>query len=163
MIAWLTFVWVSLWGDVTLGNLVSGVAVGTAVVAAFPDALPRPGGRVRPWPAVLFAGYFAWRLFVANAVVAWEVLTPDNASVREGIVAVPVDDCSDAVVTVIANAISLTPGTLTIEVRRNPTVLFVHVLHLHSIERTRQEVHRLERLARRAFGAPDAPTREVHA
>ena len=163
MVAWLTFVWVSLWGDLSVGNVLAGAAVGAALVSAFPDALPRPGGRLRPWPALVFAGYFAWRLVVANAVVAWEVLTPDNTSVREGIVAVPVDECSDAVVTVIANAISLTPGTLTIEVRRDPTVLFVHVLHLRSIEHTREEVQRLERLARRAFGAPRGENREVTA
>lgn len=151
-LAWLTFVWVSLWGDLTVANILAGVAVGSLMLAVFPDAGPRSVGSIRPLPAVLFVGYFLWRLLVANLVVTWEVLTPNNESVSEGIVAVPIADASDALVTLIANAISLTPGTVTLEVRRDPTVLYVHVLHLRSIEETREEVHRLERLARRAFG-----------
>lgn len=150
---WLIVVWVSLWGDVSAANIVGGAGVAAAALLLFPSAGPRRGFTFRPLHAARFAGYFFYKLIEANAVVAWEVLTPNNAGVREAVVAVPLGDHhSDAVVTLIANAISLTPGTLTLEVRRDPTVLLIHVLHLRSVEDTRAQVRRLEHLAVRAFG-----------
>lgn len=152
MAAWLVVVWVALWSDISVANILGGSLVAFAVLALFPTAGPRPGFTVRPLHAVRLAAYFLYKLVEANIVVAWEVLTPNNDSVREGVVAVEVTGASDAVVTVLANAISLTPGTLTLDVVREPTMLFVHVLHLRSVERTRAEVHRLETLVLRAFG-----------
>lgn len=152
MALWLVVVWVALWGDLSVANVAGGLLVAGVLLALFPGAGPRRGFTIRPLQLLIFLGYFAAKLVEANAVVAWEVLTPSNAGVREGVVAVPVTGASDAVVTVLANAISLTPGTLTLDVRRDPTVLFVHVLHLKSIEATRAEVHRLETLVLRALG-----------
>lgn len=161
---WLVFVWVALWGDFTPGNAVGGVLVATALLVMFPDAGPSGRFAVRPFAALHFLGHFIYKLVEANAVVAWEVITPNNEGVNEGIVAVPVTGASDAVVTILANAISLTPGTLTLEVRDDPPMLFIHVLHLRSIEQTRADVKRLETLARRAFAqgdSPRPPTEEV--
>ena len=64
--------------------------------------------------------------------------------------------------TIVANAVSLTPGTLTLEVSATePPVLYVHVLHLHDIEEAREDVRTLTRLVREALpvrGAPPAAT-----
>lgn len=148
---WLVFVWVALWGDVTWGNVAGGALVAAALLTLFPHAGPSGTLVVRPFAALRFLGHFIFKLVEANAVVAWEVITPNNENVNEGIVAVPMEDASDGLITLLANAISLTPGTLTLEVRDHPPMLFVHVLHLRSIEQTRADVHRLESLARRAF------------
>ena len=149
---WLTAVWVALWGDVSVANVAGGAAVAVALLVVFPGTGSSAGFVVRPVAALRFLAYFAYKLVEANIVVGWEVITPSNRGVREAIVAVPVVGASDAVVTLLANAISLTPGTLTLEVQREPPTLFVHVLHLRSIERSRADVHRLEGLALRAFG-----------
>lgn len=165
---WLVIVWVALWGELTVANVVGGIVVAALALSLFPSAGPRAGITIRPLHALRFMAYFLYKLIEANAVVAWEVLTPNNESVREAVVAVRVAGASDAVVTILANAISLTPGTLTLDVRRDPPpleqakpvaddgVLFVHVLHLRSIEATRADVHRLETLVLRAFGDRDA-------
>ena len=154
--AWLVVVWVALWGDLTWGNIVGGGLVAATLLTIFPSAGPRGDLVFRPLAALRFLAYFTYKLVEANAVVAWEVITPNNDSVHEGIVAVAVTGASEGVVTLLANAISLTPGTLTLEVRNDPPMLFVHVLHLRSIERTRDEVHKLETLALRAFAQPAA-------
>lgn len=158
LVGWLVVVWMALWGDLSLANLLSGVAVAVGLVVAFPEAGPRPLRRLRPARALAFLGYFLYKLVEANIVVAWEIVTPNNDSINEGIVAVPVTGASDAAITVLANAISLTPGTLTLEVSRDPPVLYVHVLHLRDLEQVRRELYRLERLALRAF-ASDAALR----
>lgn len=150
-LAWLVLVWIALWGDLSVANVLSGVAVASLLLMAFPHAGPGPAGTLRPLRALVFLAYFTYRLVEANLVVAWEVITPNNESINEGIVAVPVTGASDAVITILANAISLTPGTLTLEVSRDPAVLYVHVLHLRDIEAVRRDVHTLETLALRAF------------
>jgi multicomponent Na+:H+ antiporter subunit E len=67
---------------------------------------------------------------------------------------------SDALVTLVANSITLTPGTATIDVREHedgsPPTLYVHVLHFGDVESIRRDVLRLEQLAVRAFGSAEA-------
>ena len=70
--------------------------------------------------------------------------------------AVPLRGCSDAVVTLIADAITLTPGTLTLEVRRDPLTLYVHALDVRDVTVLQQDVRTLEVLAVKAFGDADA-------
>lgn len=149
LVTWLTLVWVLLWEGLTPANVAGGLVVATGLVLLFP---PRGAGRhrVRPLALLHLAGHFAVKLVQSNLVLAWEVLTPRNRIV-EGIVAVPLDEDADGIITLVANAVSLTPGTLTIEVRRAPTVLYVHVLHLRSREAARAEVLTLHRLAVAAF------------
>lgn len=155
-VAWLTLVWVALWEEASAANVLSGLALAVGSLAAFGRHVPEgAGGRFRPLAAIRFAAYFAWKLVEASALVAWEIVTPRNR-ITEGIVAVPVRDVSDTVTTIVANAISLTPGTLTLEVARDPSVLYVHVLHLRDVEAVRRDVLHLESLAIAAFGSARA-------
>lgn len=155
-VAWLTLVWVALWEEASAANVLSGLAVAVSSLLLFGRHVPQgAGGRLHPVAVTHFAVYFAWKLVEASALLAWEVVTPRNRIV-EGIVAIPVRGVSDTVTTVVANAISLTPGTVTIEVAHDPTVLYVHVLHLHDVEAVRRDVLYLEALAIRAFGSPQA-------
>lgn len=158
-VLFLVMIWVALWRSISPAVLGSGLLVSIVVMLAFPAPAPRPFRTFRPLVAVRFALYFGYKLVQANLVVAWEVITPKN-KINEGVVAVPLRDTGDAVVTLIANAISLTPGTLTVEVRRHPTVLYIHVLHLKSVEEVRRDIYRLESLALGAF-APGALESEV--
>lgn len=153
---WLLLVWVALWESVTVGTVLGGIAVGLVLTTVFPLTRDPSGGHFRPVAALRFLGYFLWKLVEANAIVAWEVITPSNESVNEGVVAVPITGASDLVITLVANAISLTPGTLTLEIERDPAVLYVHVLHLRTIEQVRLDVLQLEERVLRAFGSEDA-------
>lgn len=154
-VTWLTVVWVALWGDLSAANILAGLAVSGMLVSLFPPSPPGVAGTLRPAPTIHFALYFAWKLIEASMILAWEVVTPRNR-INQGIVAIPIQGVSDTLTTLVANAISLTPGTVTIEIRRRPTVLYVHVLHLHDIEAVRREAQYLEVLAIRAFGSARA-------
>lgn len=153
-LAWLVALWLALWGEISVANVVAGIVVALAVGAL---AGTRRSGQivVRPLHVLRFACYFAFKLVEASLIVAREVLAR-RRRIRTGIVAVPLHGCSDAVVTLIADSISLTPGTLTVEVTTEPQTLFVHVLHLRDVEQVRRDVRRLEVLVVRAFGTADA-------
>lgn len=89
------------------------------------------GARKSPaaWVAagVRFALFFAWELVVANLRVAWLVMNP-RAHLRPAIVALPLDVRSDAAIQLLAATITLTPGTLSIDVSGDRRTLYVHVV-----------------------------------
>lgn len=154
VIGWLSIVWAALWGDFDLANLLAGAFVSAAIVAMFPIEQPFTP-HARPIATARLLAVFVWRLIAASAVVAWEILTP-SSRINEGIVAVPVRGMSDLLRMIVANAISLTPGTLTLEVDRDGEMLYVHVLHLRDIESVRREIGELAVLVVKAFGSPEA-------
>ena len=153
---WLVVLWQLLWRDASVANTISGVVVAVLVALVSPQ-LPRtvPRHRVRPVDLLRFLGYFAWLLVVSNVVVAREIVTPRDR-IRSGIVSVPLAGSSDLATTVLADAITLTPGTLSLEVRQDPPTLYVHVLHVRDVEGVRRDIHRLQRMVVRAIGSADA-------
>jgi multicomponent Na+:H+ antiporter subunit E len=156
----LTAVWVCLWGDLTIANVVGGVAVALGCLAAVPLDAPERRGRLRPIAALQYAVFFAKELLVANVVVAVEVVTPGNRD-NEGIVALPlVPSCSPTVMMVIVNSIGLTPGTVVVDIAEDPATLYVHVLHLDDHDESVRQLLELERRAIAAFGS-DAALAEV--
>jgi len=152
---WLAALWVVLWGEVTVANVVGGLAVAVVVLWAVPLRARRGALTVRPLAALRLLSFFVVQLVVSTGVVVVAIMSPSRR-VRTGIVAIPVRGCSDGVVTLVANFITLTPGTLTLEVRRDPMTLYVHVLHVEDVESVRRDVLHLERLAVRAFGSREA-------
>lgn len=155
-LATLVVVWVALWQDVSIANVLSGLLLSVTLLFFFRSE-PRRMLPIRPIAATRFLLYFLWKLVQASVIVAWEVATPRNR-INEGIVAISIRGPSDGLVTLVANAISLTPGTLTVDARRDPAVLYVHVLHLGEVDELRREVLHLEMLAIRAFGPREAVT-----
>lgn len=157
LVVWLTLVWALLWGDFGLASLAAGAAVALFVVW-----IGRPADvhgmqltSFHPLSALVFVAYFAVQLVKSNLQVAWTVVSP-RPNVHTAIVAVPMHVDSDGIVTVVANAVTLTPGTLTVDVHESddgtPPVIYVHVLQFADVESVRTEVLHLERLAVRAFG-----------
>ena len=160
-VAWLTGLWVLLWRDASIPNILGGLVIGGLCVLLSPG---RPGAiehRIRPLAFLKFLGVFAVKLVEANIVLAREVVTPEN-HIKTGIVAVPIPGASDLVLTIVANAVSLTPGTLTLDTRLEPEpTVYVHVLHLHDLDRARAEVVEIADLVQAALPRRTAAVEET--
>jgi multicomponent Na+:H+ antiporter subunit E len=74
---------------------------------------------------VLLAGFVLYELVLSSLRVAWDVVTP-RAYRTPGIIAVPLDAETDLEIAVVANLVTLTPGTLSLEVIESSRTLFVH-------------------------------------
>lgn len=135
-------VWLALWGDLSWANLASGLLV-VALVGLMIRPVPRRH-KVNPVALVVLVAIFFWRLITSSAIVVRTVLFPTPERLRSGLVAIPLRKDSPLVATVVADAISLTPGTLTMEVRGAPPVLYVHVLGLGDPQEIRDDVRGLE-------------------
>ena len=114
-------------------EFVIGLGVGTAVAFGFRRLYaPRVSllGVVRAAPpALLYLLTFLKELVVANLTVASIVLSP-SMPINPRVVEVPLRVRSDAAVTTIANSITLTPGTLTMDHDRETNALYVHSINV---------------------------------
>jgi multicomponent Na+:H+ antiporter subunit E len=155
----LTLVWFALWGSVSWANLLGGLGAATVAIWILPSRQRSGGLGFRPIHAVRLVGYFLWRLAVATVIVAWEIVTPKDRT-RPAIVSVPLATTHPTIIAGVANMVSLTPGTITIDVAMDPTTLYIHVLHFESAARTRADIAMLERYLVAAVPARSAAQRE---
>ena len=155
VIVWLTLVWVALWGDLSAANVLGGLAVALVVCLVFPLPPLRMRLHVRPLRLCWLVLRFLGDVVVASAEVTWTTLQfhrqPQNA-----VIEVDLRTHSDFVLTVVAEMVSLVPGSLVVEARRSTHTLFLHVLDardLAGVDKMRRQVFALERRVVLAFGA----------
>jgi multicomponent Na+:H+ antiporter subunit E len=135
LIVVLAVIWAAVTGNFSGINLLFGGIAGGVVVLLLRSTLVRRNG-LRRWSRIVsLAVLFLYELFLSASRVAIEVLRPDvREKLRPAIVAVPLTVKSDDEITLLANLITLTPGTLSIDVSPDRSMLFVHVLTLDDRE-----------------------------
>lgn len=153
-----TIIWTLAWGSVSFANVLGGAAVGVLLLAITPDStggLRSWNSPLRPLAALRFLGYVVVQVVKSNGVLSREVITR-HSGINTGVIAVPLPECSDGLITLITNTMALTPGTMPLQVDRNPTVLYIHILQLSDIEAARRDAQHLAELAYGAFGSESA-------
>jgi multicomponent Na+:H+ antiporter subunit E len=151
----LVALWLLAWGDATLANVISGVAVASALLVAFPPAR-RVEVRINPVGAVRLIGYVVTQLLISNLVMARQILRI-HPTMHPGVLAHRLQTPSEEVITVMSSVIALSPGTMTVDVDEDSTTIYVHFLLLHDVAAARASLARLECLTVRAISEPDAP------
>ena len=149
---WLLGVWLVLWSDLSIANIVSGLLVAGVVILTF-EGWRAGTVAIRPIRAARFAGHFLYKLVESSVIVAQAVVAP-RGRIHTSIVAVPLRGGSDAMLTLVADVVNLTPGTLVLEVGHDPPMLYLHALDGRDAAHLRRSVHRIEALAINAFGDP---------
>jgi multicomponent Na+:H+ antiporter subunit E len=152
-----TVMWVLAWGTLSVANIVGGLAVACFLLLVSPD---RTGARgritFRPAAAARFAGFALVQIARSNVLLIRAVLAR-QPRLHTGVMAVPLRECSEELLTIVTNVMALTPGTSPIHVTRFPTVIYVHVLDMRDAGATRRDVQRLADLAFDAFGPTATP------
>lgn len=159
-LAWLLFIWLTLRGVVTWADLMAGILIITWLLAFFrPAKRQLHSGRVRPLALLGTLLWFGWKLVEANVHVALAVLAPARIRNTRAIIAVPVAPMSETVSMLLANAISLTPGTFIVDFRPSPPTMYIHVLQLTEVKQARLRFLELQRRIVRAVGSADGVAR----
>lgn len=136
----LAVVWAAMIEPFSPLNLLLGWVIGYAVLSLVSRSMGVKSVYVtKVRIAVLFFLFFIAELVKANARVAYYTLSP-LSRMRPGIVAIPLEEMSDLEMTSLANLITLTPGTLSVDVTDDRRTLFVHFMHVEDAERARREV-----------------------
>ena len=127
LFATLLLFWILLNGSVAPGTLAVGLAVAAVIAWAFRDTLSvLSGHKLTPaafWATLRFVGYFLKELVKANLQMAAIVLNP-RLPISPAIVGAEVKLTHPVARLLLANAITLTPGTLSVSYRGN--TLYVH-------------------------------------
>jgi multicomponent Na+:H+ antiporter subunit E len=97
----------------------------------------------RIWAIFVLCGLFVYELFISSFRVAWDVITPRHRAVP-GILAVPLYAREPGEIAILANFISLTPGSLSLDVAADRSVLFVHLMFVDDAEAEREAIKTLE-------------------
>lgn len=135
----LAFVWALASGQISLLNLVIGFVLGYGVLWVA-QPLMGPSRYFQRLPVALrFVSFFLWQLLLSNLRVAYDVITP-QLYMRPGIVAVPLAAKTDQEITLLANLITLTPGTLSLDVSEDRRVLYVHAMFVDDPDSVRDNI-----------------------
>ncbi|HTN69439.1 MAG TPA: Na+/H+ antiporter subunit E [Dysgonamonadaceae bacterium] len=73
--------------------------------------------------------FFLWELIKASFQVAYEVIRL-HQNMQPGIVAVPLDTKTDLQITIFSSLVTLTPGTLSLDLSADKSHLFVHAMYI---------------------------------
>jgi multicomponent Na+:H+ antiporter subunit E len=82
---------------------------------------------------ISFFFFFLYELIKANVQVAYDVITP-KYFFKPGIVRYPVNTTTDFEINILATFISLTPGTLIIDISDDKKAIYIHVMYLKDEE-----------------------------
>jgi multicomponent Na+:H+ antiporter subunit E len=133
-------IWVAVTGSLTIANTLLGVIVSALSLGLVRHQLGVEGGsRLRPLRILLLMLLFFKELALSAWTVARLVLRP-NMNLKPGIFAYPLAVTSNFEITLLANLITLTPGTLSVDVSPDRTVLYVHAIDCSDVEATKRDI-----------------------
>lgn len=131
--------WMLLVGELDSETFIEGIIVGYLILWVSRSAL---GGTkyFRKIPVTTkFILYFIKELIMENLKVAFDIITPKNY-MKPGIIAFPLDIDTEIGITLFANLLTLTPGTLSLDVSSDKKILYVHALYVKDAESFRKEL-----------------------
>ncbi len=146
---WLALVGTLNWEELLIGGVLSAVAAALGYRYMIPVGVNFSLRKLAY--LIAYIPVFFWEMIKANFDVAYRVLHP-RMPIRPGIVLIKTGLSSDSGKLALANSITLTPGTLTMDVRGDS--LLIHWINVKS-EKTEEATEiiggRFERFLRRVF------------
>lgn len=150
---WLTFVWILLWGTVSVANVLSGLTIALVITLLLPLPAVPVEGRLRPWSFVVLVAYVSWSLVVSSTQVAWLAIKP-GALPPTAVLRAHLNIKSDLVLALAVNVLNLIPGSIVLEIDQTRRLIYVHVIDVGSqraVDRFYRQTAMVERLMVAAF------------
>ncbi|MEO1192656.1 MAG: Na+/H+ antiporter subunit E [Pseudomonadota bacterium] len=131
--------WSALMGNFTLSSLTVGFILGYFALLLARPLFGETTYFERIWYILRLAFLFVYELIVSSLQVVWDVVTPTHLS-RPGIIAMPLAAKGEGEILLVANLISLTPGTLSLDVSDDQETLYVHGMFVDDPDALRAEL-----------------------
>ena len=126
--ATLLVLWLLLTNELSFGQILLGTLLCWAVRLYTERFWPERVRICRPGLVLRFVAIVLYDILVANVAVARLILGPQQ-SLQPVFVAMPLNLRTDLAISLLANTISLTPGTVSAYLSADRRCLFVHSLH----------------------------------
>jgi len=148
----LALLWMLLWGVFDIYYLVAGFVLGYLLLGLISRTIEGPGYGTKGWKLLSFAIYFVRTLIKANIQVAHEIVTP-GYGMTPRVIRYDVQGLTPGQITSLANTITLTPGTLSVDVGDDHRFLYVHCMYAADRDTAVRELDELrDRLMKEVFG-----------
>lgn len=125
----LAVIWMSLWGNLSIPIFAWGFLLGFVVIylsRSNKEAIRYTRKSVL-W--IRFVTFFIWEFLLSALRIIHEILTY-KSHMCPGVLAVPLDIKTETGILFYANVISLTPGTLSLDVSEDGKYLYVHFMYI---------------------------------
>ncbi|MBO3759370.1 Na+/H+ antiporter subunit E [Ciceribacter sp. L1K22] len=132
-------IWVAVTGSLTIHNLLFGFLLSTLALGLIREQVDGAGYVTR---TIRFIS-LVWLFLVELAKSAWKVaamVISPNMNLQPGIFAYPLTVQRDFEITLLANLITLTPGTLSVDVSEDRKILYVHAVDCSDVEGTIRDI-----------------------
>lgn len=135
----LALVWGAFSGSFTFTNFALGFLFGYFVLWMV-QPMMEPSNYFKKFTSILgLFFHFLYELVHSSTKVAFDALTP-KLHARPGVIGVPIGFRTDWEIVLLANLISLTPGTLTLDISEDKKIMYIHVLYINDIEEERIKI-----------------------
>jgi multicomponent Na+:H+ antiporter subunit E len=135
----LALAWAAVSGSFTQLNLIFGFALGLFALYLIREQVGTNGYFERSRKIVSLAALFFYELVISAVRVLMLVIRP-RLNIKPGIIAYPLKVDRDFEITLLANLITLTPGTLSVDVSGDRRHLYVHALDCSNPEAMKQDI-----------------------
>lgn len=149
----MAIVWAAVTGSASLHNLVFGFILSTLALGVIREQTGGVGYLTRSWRFFSLMGLFFVELAKSAWKVAMLVISPNmKDKLQPGIFAYPLTARYDFEIALLANLITLTPGTLSVDVSDDKSTLFIHAVDCSDVEGTIRDIAEgFERKIRETF------------
>ena len=148
----LAVLWMLLWGEFDIYYLVAGFVLGYMLLGLVSRTVDGQGYGTKGWKLISFSAYFVRILVKANVQVAWEIITP-GCGMTPRFIRYDVQGLTPVQITSLANTITLTPGTLSVDIGDDERFLYVHCMYADDRDAAVRELDELrDRLMKEVFG-----------
>ena len=135
----LALAWAAVTGSFALINIVFGFALGAVALSIIQEQAGSVGYVARLYRIASLLLLFAYELVLSATRVAILVLSP-RMDLKPGILAYPLKVDRDLEITMLANLITLTPGTLSVDVSADRKTLYIHALDCSDPDSIRADI-----------------------
>ncbi|MBE8713370.1 Na+/H+ antiporter subunit E [Sphingobacterium hungaricum] len=126
----LSFIWVALTGSMYYSNFVFGFMLGFFILWIMNRNETDQRYFYRVPKIISFIFYFLLEMIKANLQVAYDVITP-KYFFKPGVVRYPLNAKTEFEINLLSTFISLTPGTLILDISEDNKTIYIHVMYLN--------------------------------
>jgi multicomponent Na+:H+ antiporter subunit E len=142
MIVSLGLVWCMLNKSIHPVTFLVGVVLGWGSTALFHSLSPYSVFKLNLWEGVKLLLVFIYEMILANFQIALIILSP-RIYIRPGIIEYPLDLKNEGAIVLFANMISLTPGTLSVDISEDKKFIYIHAMIMETPDQLRQDIKRI--------------------
>lgn len=148
----LAFIWCMMHNNFHLATFIVGYLLAWTSTTMFKVISAYKPYRMNVWEGIKLLFVFLKEMIIANLQIAYIIITP-SMNIRPGLIEYPLDIRNDGAIVLLANMISLTPGTLSVDISPDRKFIYVHAMVMETPDQLKSQIkNRFERRIQRMLG-----------